>query len=240
MTPTLRAVASTVAAGAVALGAVTAPAVMAGALLVAIVIFAVGWPRLVGLPTYRGPAVVVGGTGVAAVVVCVVAPPHTLGIVMGLAVVAAFFHQMLRRDGRPRLVESISGVVAGETIVVAAAQWIAVDAHAGYDTIALVGALALAVAVLATALPLSDPVSAVLATALAAGIGLLLGWQLPLVGIYAGAVVGGGVGIITAALHILFGRFPGAGRRMPALAAAMTPVLVAAVPVYLATGFLTS
>lgn len=238
MTPTLRAVATTVAAGVVALGAATTPAVMVGALLVAIVIFALGWPRLVDLPTYRGSAVVVGVTGVAAVVVCAVAPPQTLGIVMGLAVVAAFFHQMLRRDGRPRLVESISGVVAGETIVVAAAQWIAVDFHAGYDTLALVGALALAVAVLATALPLSEPASAVLATVLAAGIGLLLGWQLPPVGVYAGAVVGGGVGIITAALHILFGRFPGAGRRSPALAAAMTPLLVAAVPVYLATGFL--
>lgn len=237
-TPTTRAVATTLGAGAIALSAATTTAVGVVTLLAAIAIFAAGWPRLVSLPTLRGATTVIAAAGAAAVVTVLLGPPGGLVVVMGLTVVAAFFHQMSRRDGRPRLVESLSGVVTGATIVVAASLWLAVDRHATHDPLAMVGAAALAVAVLTTALPVPDQVAAAVATVLAAGIGVLVGWQLPDVGVYAGGVVGAGAGVITAALHILFGRFPGAGHRMPALAAAMTPLLVGAVPVYLATGLL--
>lgn len=234
--PTTRAVATTLGAGAVAVSAATTTAVGVVTLLAAVTVFAAGWPRLVGLPTLRGATAVVAAAGAAAVVTALLGPPGGLVVVMGLAVVAAFVHEMSRRDGRPRLVESLSGVVTGATVVVAGSLWLVVDRDAAHDPLAMVGAAALAVAVLTTALPLPDLLAGAVATVLAAGVGVLGGWQLPEVGLYPGAVVGAGTGVMTAALHLVFGRSPGAGRPTAALAAAMTPLLVGAVPVYLATG----
>ncbi|MDD9207211.1 hypothetical protein PU560_12150, partial [Georgenia sp. 10Sc9-8] len=156
----------------------------------------------------------------------------------GLAVVAAFVHQMLRRDGRPRLVESVSGVVAGVVVVVTAALWVDVSAADGGRTLVLVAAAGLTLAAVWTALPVSVAVLASGAALLAGGGGLLVAHLLPGVELAVAAAVGAGAGLFTAVLHTLLGRSPHVSRPLAGLGAAMLPVLVGSVPAYLAAQLL--
>ncbi|MDD9205002.1 hypothetical protein PU560_00815, partial [Georgenia sp. 10Sc9-8] len=96
MSPTARAAASVLGAGLLVVGEVVAPLALAGVLLVVAVLFAVGWPRLIELPTTRGPAVVVVLAVLASLSAVLLDGTGAVAVVAGLAVVAAFVHQMLR------------------------------------------------------------------------------------------------------------------------------------------------
>lgn len=100
------------------LAALSGPVQLAAALLVLGALLGWGWAGALALPSAHGTAgvlaasallitgsVLVGGEGRSSLELVPVA-------VCG-ALVLAFLHQLLRRDGRPRLVESISSVVLG-------------------------------------------------------------------------------------------------------------------------------
>lgn len=218
-----------------ALAAVARQAYLVPALLaVAIVVFATGWPRLVGLPVVRGPGIVIALAGLASL--GLVTWRGELGIVapvVGLTVLAAFVAEMLRRDGRPRLVESVAGTVTGAVIVVAAVGWVAIGDSSSGLVLIVTTAATLAVASACTALPLRPQLVATLATLTAGAGGLAVGLLLTDVGTLAGLLIGLAAGILTSAVHLVFRQFPSSARWLPALAAAVLPLLLAGAPAYL-------
>ena len=127
-------------------------------------VFALGWPALAGLPFVPGSAAVValGGVGAVAVVHLTTTQPYLrdLPVVFAAAILLAFVNELLRRDGRTRLVESVSGTVAGTLVAVAVSGWVAIGRTPGGEPIVVVGALALAVGSAVVALHLAPWVGA--------------------------------------------------------------------------------
>ena len=215
------------------------PMVVVAAL--AMVVLAGGWPRLIGLPVTVGPGVVIAVTGLAALaVVTITGSVDGVAIVVGLAVAAAFVQEMLRRDGRPRLVESVAGTVAGSVVAASAALWPALGDNRPATAVVVTAAAALAAGAACTALPLRGQIVAPLAMVVAAAAGLLAGWMLPHVGTAVGAATGLVAGILTWAVHVVLGRFPAATRPLPALAAAALPLMLAGAPTFMLGSILTA
>lgn len=147
-----------------------------------------GWSGLLGLPSPRGTAFVLAVGSVAAIgtVLATSDDPFLAWMPAALAgsMIVAFVHQLARRDGRPRLVESVASNVTAIAIVVSGASFVALSRtqHGG-----LVVALASA-AVAVSAL-----------TDLAGVSQRLLAWLLPLA-MLAGGLAAMGVGIILGAV----------------------------------------
>ena len=202
-----------------------------------VLLFAVGWPTLAALPMPPGSSAVVALTGVGAVAAVWLvgdAPQlSALAVVMASALVLAFVNELLRRDGRERLIESVSGTVAGSVVALCAAGWIACSALAGGESLVVVGALALAVGSAVAALAVPRWLSVVTVVAAAAAVGALGGAAVPGVDLRVGALLGLAVGVLVAALDSLFDNFVVLERRTPALAAVALPVAVSGMVVYI-------
>lgn len=211
--------------------------------------FASGWMRLLGLPSVHRGAAVVSLIGVAATAISLgTRDPQLLVLTLAAGVVAAFVVEMRRQDGRPRLVEDISGIVGGTVAVTCGAGWIIVSDHHPLLTVAAALALAASSGLGATPLRgrrimlLGLPLGAVVAVV--GGVGAA--WLLPRIGLApapaAGqpvtilvglALLGLGIGAVTTTLQVLLTWLPSSGRRRPAAAAALLPVLLVGVPLEL-------
>lgn len=158
MTAVLAAGISAAAAALIALAGYANGAVLAAAVALSVLALAIGWATLVDLPARRGSAVLVGGTGLAALGVAVavrdtISPLAAFSGVIAGAVLAAFGHELLRRDGRTDVVESVTGSLSGQVLAVLAAGWVLLPSTpAGVEGV-LVAASAVGAARLATALP---------------------------------------------------------------------------------------
>lgn len=113
------------AAWVIGIAAMVGPWLVAPALAALVAILAWGWAGTLGLPTPRGTLAVllVGGAAIVASVGLRADPPWLtwLPAALAVAMISAFLHQLLRRDGRPRVVESVSSVVLGLTLMASAA-----------------------------------------------------------------------------------------------------------------------
>jgi len=210
------------------------PVTIASGLLA--VVFAVGWPTLAGLPFPPGSSLVIGLGGLGAVVAVQVTPDQPylryLPIVFAASIVLAFVSELLRRDGRTRLVESVAGTVTGTLVAVAVAGWVAIGRTPGGEPLVVGGALALAVGSAVVALPLAPWLLALVTAAASAGAGAGAAAVLPDIDVVAGLLLGLAVGILVATLHVLFDRLPTLEQRRPALAAVTLPVTVTGILVY--------
>ncbi|GEM00401.1 hypothetical protein [Cellulomonas terrae] len=231
-----RAVVTAVLAAAVAVAGYLGGLPLSATAAVLALLFALGWPALAGLPFKPGSAAVValGGVGAVAVVHLTVTQPYLrdLPVVFAAAILLAFLNELLRRDGRTRLVESVSGTVAGTLVAVAVAGWVAIGRTPGGEPIVVVGALALAVGSVVVALHLQPWVGALAAAGAAAAAGTLGGFLLPAIDPLAGALLGLAVGVLVATLHALFDQLPSLQQRWPSLAAVTLPVTVTGILVY--------
>lgn len=197
------------------------------------VLFSIGWPSLLGLPARRGAVVVLLLTSAAAVTAVELTDDVAwAALVLAGSVLAAFVHELSRRDGRPRLMESVAGVVAGSAVVTSAVGWLAMGTGGAQVGLVLTGSVTLATAAAVTAAPLPSPYRTVLTILVTSLVGLGVGYLLIAVGMTTGVLVGLAAGVLIATAHHLFGQFPSSGRVFPALAAAMLPVAVAGLPVY--------
>ncbi|MGI4894802.1 MAG: hypothetical protein ACRYF3_06795 [Janthinobacterium lividum] len=239
-------------AGLLALAAFGPSIVLALAVALVGVLLAVGWPDLLDLPARRGTTGLISAVAVAATAVAVLAVRagrldgvlgsgvlQGLPYVAALALLLAFGQQLMRRDGRPRLVESVSGAVTGQALVVLAAAWVAVPTtYAGAPLVAVVlAAVATTTAVCATAWPLrvAGPISLL--------VGAVTGWFASVV-----TVLLGGQGIVSDVRWMLVGLLAGIGAgfvsvgwraqsmRLPSVATLPAAFAVAAAPVALAGG----
>jgi len=233
LSKSFRAVVTATAATGVAITAFGDRYLLVGTVVAMLGIFSIGWPGLLGLPARRSSVVLLLVALAAAVGTQLLTGDLAMvAVVYGLLVVAAFVHELARRDGRPRLVESVAGAVTGMAVIVSGVGWLAIGSGASAIGLLVVGAVTLAVAAVCTSLPLRAPGGPVLTIALASLGGLGVGAVVPAVGMTTGLLVGLAAGLLSAAVHHVLGRFPASGQPMPALAAAVLPVLVCGVPVY--------
>lgn len=227
----------------VALTAAVGIPLLVAALLVTTTALATGWPKLLGLPTQRGSTTILAVCGSVAVLVVALTPDEPrlrwLPSVLALSVLAAFGHQLLRRDMRPRLVESVTGVLAGVVVVELSAGWVAVAAAEGGLEIVLVATSALAAAALATVVPwpqrLTRPLAVVSGAVFAALAAAFLTGPAP---VHA-AVLGLAAGSVVAGLDRLFLNLPTTTSRQAGVCVGAAVVAACGAVVYLAARVLT-
>ncbi len=152
----------------IALGASAGPYATAAAVAVAMAGVSFGWVRLLDLPSPRGTRIVLTissllllGTGLL---------PDGAGmawlpLATAFSVFATFGHQLGRRDGRPRLVESVSGTLTGVAVLASGASLVPLSFTSGGQQAVVVTMAGVAAAALADLVLL-----VVRSTALAAGI----------------------------------------------------------------------
>jgi hypothetical protein len=152
------------------------PVLVALALALAAGVIAWGWSGLLGLPSPRGTTSVValGSAAAIATALATRTDPFLAWMPAALAgsMVAAFVHQLARRDGRPRLVESIASTITAIAIVVSGASLVALPRTSHGAWVMAIGMSAMAVSAL---------------TDLVGGSRRLRAWLLPL------AMLAGGV-----------------------------------------------
>ena len=228
MTAALAALALSVA---LVLGGLTATPVLLIAVLLVQGILVVGWFPALRVPGAAGGQVVVGSVAVAADIAVLAAdetrPLEHVAAVLGLALLAALAHQLVRRDGRVELTASLTATGAAAVLTGLAAAWLALDvSRAG------TGLLVLAAAAAAAA-PLADMAAGpaglgrwvgFLGAAAATGLAAVAVAATTSVSLAAALAAGAG-GAITARLAVLLANRAVAPH--PLLSAALPAVLVA-------------
>ncbi|MCL2466934.1 MAG: hypothetical protein FWF02_01450 [Micrococcales bacterium] len=240
MTLATRAVITAVLAAAVAavafLGGSLPLAACAAVLAVAV---ALGWPTLANLPERAGSALVVALTGIGGVAAVQLvgerADLRSLAVVFAASMLLTFVNELLRRDGRPRLVESIAGTVTGSMLAVTAAGWVACGRLV--DGIALVAAAAVALTAAAAFSAIRFPVwlTSLVTTGAGGAGGGAVGFMLDEVGTKTGTLAGVAVGLLVASLHALFHPIAALDRKLAAVSAAVIPVATAGMLIYVAS-----
>jgi hypothetical protein len=231
-----RAVVTAALAALVAVAGYLGPLPLVGMAAALAVVFAIGWPALTVLPFRPGSSAVValGALGAVATVHFTDGQPYfrLLPVVLAGAILLAFINELLRRGGRERMVESVTGTVAGTTVAVVVAGWVATGREPSGENLVVAGALALAVGSAVVALHLSSWIGAFVTIAASAAAAALVAAVLPDIDVTAGALLGLAVGVLVAALHALFDRLPSLERKLPSLAAVTLPVAVTGFVVY--------
>ena len=113
-------------AGLLTISAFAGPALVAVAVALAAGVIAWGWSGLLGLPSPRGTAFVLAVGSAAAIGTALATRVDPLlgwmPAALAGSMIVAFLHQLARRDGRPRLVESIASTITAIAIVVSGAS----------------------------------------------------------------------------------------------------------------------
>jgi hypothetical protein len=140
-------------AAVLALAAYAGSSALGGAELLVCALLVWGWPRLLDLPAPRGTVLTLAlaAVGCDAAVVLTTTEPllDWLALAGAGSVLLAFGHQLARTDGRPRLVESVSGEVMGVALLVCATALVALPrTAAGADAVLALSAAAGAVAII--------------------------------------------------------------------------------------------
>lgn len=150
-TPSLRAsgAAFGVLAGALAVLCAWLPAAgVAAVFMVLALTLAVGWPRLLDLPSPRGTAWVLALSGVALTAVMLASPDGArsrwAGAVVCVGLIGAFLHELLRQDGRPRLVYSVAGTALGLGVLGAGSYLVTNEHHPAARALMVAAGLAVA------------------------------------------------------------------------------------------------
>ncbi|MCB7136289.1 hypothetical protein [Cellulosimicrobium marinum] len=217
-------------AAGVAVAAFFGPLPLAAASAALALIVAIGWPRLLDIPVHGGTRIVIGLAGVGAVAATAATRGEPalrhLPVVLALAVVLAFVAELLRRDGRPRLTESLIGTVSGIVVATSCAGWIATGRTDAGASLVVTCAVALAVASAVSALPFAGWVNAGLTLGLAVAAGGAVGYVMPDLDVVSGVWSGVVAGLLVASLHGLFDRLPELRGRLGAFSATALPVAV--------------
>lgn len=117
----------------ITLGVYAAPWVAAAAVLVVSGAVALGWGRLLGLPSAEGVSRVLAFGAVAILLVTLSTRDERglrwLPVALAVAIIASFLHQLVRTDGRPDLVRTIAGTALGLVVLGGGAFYVAARAE---------------------------------------------------------------------------------------------------------------
>ncbi|QFG69552.1 hypothetical protein [Ornithinimicrobium pratense] len=221
------------------IAAAASPVLLAVGLAACASVIAWGWAGALALPTPRGTfgVLALGGLALLAAVVGRDASPWLgwLPAAAALSMIAAFLHQLLRRDGRPRVVESVSAVVLA-LAVVGTGVLLVPASRTDLGIALVVGALAAAAASALTdllgSLPAARPWLTPVALLAGAGAASAAAWLLG-----APVLVWVLVGVASAALshaaRAVLGHLPTMAHPRPRLVAAIASVLAVGLVPYL-------
>lgn len=213
---------------------------LAAAVVLVVIGIALGWWGLLSLPHPTGTALVVAVCGVFAVGVATWAaqesdqPLAPFAGLLAFAVLAAFVHELLRRDGRRDLVESLTGSFAGQTVAVLAASWVLLPSTAlgvGGIVVAAAGA---AGAQLAALLPLPGRILAWVGVAAGALAAAAASPFFPEVKLTTAVLIGAGVSAVVLTFERLLSARALNHASAGMIAAALAPVAVAGTAAYAA------
>ncbi|WP_134774189.1 hypothetical protein [Ornithinimicrobium flavum] len=219
--------------------AAASPLGLVAALTLCVGVVSWGWAGMLALPTPRGTVgvVLLGGLALVLAVAVQEDRPWLLWVPVALsaAMIAAFVHQVFRKDGRPRVVESVSSVVLAVGLLTCGV--LLVPASRSVEGLALVlTALAAAVASAGTdllaAVPRLRPWLTPLAMASGGVAALLLAVVMdapPATWLLLGVASGG----LSHALRAVLGPLPTLAHPRPRLVTAVVSVLVVGVVPYL-------
>jgi len=222
------------------LTAVAGGALVSVALAVLLVVLAWGWAGTLGLPTPRGTAgvLLLGGL---AILASVSLPAGSVALAwlpgaLAIAMMSALLHQLLRRDGRPRVAESVSSVLFALSLFTCSAFFVPL-ARTREGLLLVVAALTAAAlsAVVATAMRQLEPrwgawqvpVALLVGGAGGAAVGVLSG-QLWTACLVAGVLAAG----VSHATRTMFSVLPTMAHRRPRAVVALSSVLVVGVVPY--------
>lgn len=175
------AAATVVLAALLVLAVLADPVVLAAGLAWAGIVVAWGWPALHGSSSRFGSSFAIGVTAVLAPAAAAVPAEEPflrlvpVALAIGLAIM--FGHQIVRRDGRPRLTESVAVTSFGLAVVALGTTWMPLSRGHRASEVAICGFVAIAVSSLAD---------------LAASSSRVRPWMLPL------AMLLGGLGAVVA------------------------------------------
>jgi len=214
-------------AGSVALGA---------AVLVVGGVLSWGWPVLLDLPAPRSTMLTLGLAALLATTAVALTEDDPLLDWLGLAaaggVLACFLHQLLRRDGRPRLVESLAGELMAVATLASAAAIVALPRTPGGADAVLTLAAAIAAVALVELVPLPERLFAAPAVVAAAAASALVGALAADSTAVFGAVLGLAYAIAVICVRRLFVPRPVLAFLPAALSLAMTPIAASGIVSY--------
>ena len=223
-------------AGVLCLAAYVGTGLLVPAGVLAAAVLAWGWPALLALPSPRGTTAVVAGGGALTVVAVGLARDEPLlkwlSLAVAAAVVAEFVHQLGRRDGRPRVVESSTGVLVGVTLAASMSTVLALPMTPNGAAGVVVALVPVALALSLQLLPFPARISAGIGTVAALLVGGLLGGLLEGPTSSAGAVSGVLGAVVALMVHRLLSVQPAAGWAPGWLALAVAPLASSGVVAY--------
>lgn len=239
MTAALVAVASVVLAALLALAGYAGSSVLVAAAALIVVVSAIGWGPLLRLPDPRGTFLVIALTGWAAIGVASwsvtqARPLATFAVVLAFAVLAAFAHELLRRGGRPQLVESLTGTLSGQVVAALASGWVLLPSAAPGLGGLIVATVTVGAACLVAGLPLAPRVAGWGSLAIGATAGAVAAFVFAEATVQACVAAGISVVAVVAALDRLLRAQVGTGKpgAVGLLAAAAAPVSSAGMVAY--------
>lgn len=203
--------------------------VLTGAAALIVVVVAIGWAVLLQLPDPRGASLVIVLTGWAAIGVAWVGrhearPLAAFAAVVAFAVLAAFARELLRGEGRARLVESVTGTLAGQVVALLAAGWVLLPGSAPGWAAVVVAAATVGASRMVAGIPLPGPVAGWVSLVVGAAAGSAVAVQLAPDSLQACVASAIAVAAVVAGLdRLLVAQSPGRGP-VGLLAAAAAPV----------------
>jgi hypothetical protein len=161
-------------------GCAATPPLLAAAVGLVVLVLAIGWAGLLGLPARLGSATMIVLTGWSAAALAVRAtemarPLAPFAALMAVSVLLAFGRELTRRDGRRDLVESVTGTLSGQALALLGGGWILVPTTRLALTALVVAVVAATASRLVAFMPLPPHV---------------LGWAALVGGVVAGTAVG--------------------------------------------------
>ena len=225
--------------GLLTITAFAGPTMVALAVALAAGVMAWGWAGLLALPSPRGTFLVLAAGSAAAIgtVLATREDPFLAWVPAALAgsMIVAFLHQLARRDGRPRLVESIASTITALAIVASGASLVALPRSEHGSWVVAIAAAAVAVSAVIDLAAFSRRMTAwLLPLAMLAGaaVAILVGHLLGAVGWGAAALLGVLAAGVSHAVRRVLATLPAISGSRSQLVSASASVLTSGVVVY--------
>jgi hypothetical protein len=226
-------------AGLLTITSFAGPPMVALAVAFAAGVVAWGWAGLLGLPSPRGTTFVLalGSAGAIGTALATRGDPFLAWMPAALAgsMIVAFLHQLARRDGRPRLVESIASTITAIVIVVSGASYVVLPRTEHGAWVVAIASTAMAVSALTDLAGRSQRLRAwLLPLAMLAGgtAAVLVGHGLGAVGWGAAALLGVLAAGVSHAVRRVLATLPAISSARSQLVSAGASVLTGGVVVY--------
>lgn len=232
----MQAIVAVVLALGVGVATVLGEVAVTAAAVVLVLLLAYGWPVLLRIPSPNSASVSIAIAGLAAVFAPLytggTAPLAWIPAIVGLSLLLAFLRELVRRDGRERLVESVTAQVAGMVVVGSAVGWITVLDATTLTQLPPTSAGLLAVALLTTAIPgLRTPVRVVVTVGGTLLVGVAIGYFSAELNYRLSLVLAAVIALVVLAMHALLASLMAKADWRGRLAAITAPVAAGGISV---------